>query len=472
MIEKSVDLGIVLILLLGISLFQSIRSARGGNLTAALALLCAIAVIVQRHFLAPWGLLLLFLAVGAVAGWWLACRISMTGIPAMVALQNGMGGMASFLVSFVELMRGANSPATQPGQTAALLGIVVGAATFSGSLVAAGRLSHWLAQKPKVFRHHGRILAGLAVATLLIMILAVPSCSMGVLGVLGTVLICMATALGVVLSIRVGGADMPVLISFLNAGSGLAAALCGLSIGNWLLITAGAIVGVSGMILTQVMCRAMNRNLGSILTGGLAPQSVPASTPTESPAKSAAPAPAISSAPQAEPADPFAQAVDILRSARRIIVVPGYGMALAEAQEEVSRLADRLTGMEREVVFAVHPVAGRMPGHMHVLLAEAEVDYGMIRDLKDINAEFAKTDVALVVGACDVVNPAAMERAGTPISGMPILRVHEAKHVIVCNLDDRPGYSGVENPLYGHSHTIMLLGDAKLTVSRLIEGLA
>ncbi len=470
MTDRLVDLGIVLILLLGITLFQAVRSARFGNFTAALALLCALTVIVSRYSLSPLSVLLFFAAIGTVSGGVLALRVSMVGIPGMVALQNGLGGMASFLVSFVELTRGANPTGAQSGDIAALLGITIGAATFSGSLIAAGRLSRWLAQTPVVLSRHGRILAGVAMIALLLMVTAVWTSNPATLRLLGLALIGVAGMLGVILSLRIGGADMPVLISFLNAGSGVAAAFCGLSIGNWLLIAAGAMVGVSGMILTQVMCQAMNRSLPAVLTGLSLPALSAVPLQNSSPLRAQAD-PVIEPAPPAEVADPFTRALDIIRSAQRIIVVPGYGMALADAQQEISSLADKLTTMGKEVVFAIHPVAGRMPGHMHVLLAEAEVDYGMIRELADVNAEFAQTDLALVVGACDVVNPAAIESTNTPISGMPILKVHEARNVVVCNLDERPGYSGVENPLYHDPRTIMLLGDAKDTVGRLLAGM-
>lgn len=482
MTAKMIDLGIVLVLLLGVVWFRSVRTARLGNLTAALALGCAVVVVLLRHPVSPVAFLVAFALLGTVAGGSLARRISMVGIPAMVALQNGLGGLASFVVSFVELARGANL-AGSSNEIAALLGIIVGAATFSGSLVAAGRLSRWLAQRPTVFRHHSLMLAGLAALALLLMVLALPSSHPLTQQVIGLALIVVAGALGVVLSIRVGGADMPVLISFLNAGSGVAAAFCGLSIGNWLLIAAGAMVGVSGMILTQVMCQAMNRRLANILAGGAALGQLAESLPPADPpspagqeaiteaAPKAGQEPVTEAAATAQSVDPFTRALDLVRSAQRIIIVPGYGMALAEAQEEVSRLADKLSGMGRDVTFAIHPVAGRMPGHMHVLLAEAEVDYGMIRELQDVNPQFAVTDLALIVGACDVVNPAATQRKDTPISGMPILQAHEAKSVIVCNLDDRPGYSGVENPLYQDPKTVLLLGDAKETVGRLLEQL-
>lgn len=466
MTAKIVELAIVCILLAGIALFRSLRTARAGNLTAAGALLCAVAVIAARYSFASPVLLLCFVLVGASAGWSLARRVSMVAIPGMIALQNGLGGLASFIVASVELIRAGHSIGWHPPGVAALLGIGVGAATFSGSLIAAGRLSRVLAQAPIRLPHHDRMLAATAGAALLLMISALYGPLPIMLPLSALALILTAGALGVLLSMRVGGADMPVLISFLNAGSGVAAALCGLSIGNWLLIAAGGTVGVSGMILTQVMCQAMNRRLSSVLTGSVS--SGLAAIPDRMEEATVRASSSAKGDTQAASDDRFAQAAALLRSARRVIIVPGYGMALADAQDEASRLADELIGMGKEIMFAVHAVAGRMPGHMHVLLAEAEVDYTLIRDMNAANPEFAGADVALIVGACDVVNPAAVERTDTPISGMPILRAHEARHIIACNLDDKPGYSGVENPLYRDPRTILLLGDAKETLARLM----
>jgi len=283
-------------------------------------------------------------------------------------------------------------------------------------------------------------------------------------------LLASAIVLGIIFAVRIGGADMPVLISFLNATAGLAAAFCGIAIGNRLLIACGATVAASGSILTHVMCQAMNRGLVNVFAGLRLDSK---SETTSSTVVTAASTPeGDSREPVEERGDPRVRAVSLLGDAQRVIIIPGYGMALAEASEEVVQLGERLSDMGKEILFAIHPVAGRMPGHMHVLLAEAEVDYANLRELKDVNGDFVETDVALIVGACDVVNPAAIERSDTPISGMSILRADEARHVIVCNLDERPGYSGVPNPLYSNAKTVLLLGDAKMTVSTLLQGLS
>jgi len=296
------------------------------------------------------------------------------------------------------------------------------------------------------------------------------------------VLLFLAILLGVLFSIRIGGADMPVLISFLNATAGVAAAFCGAVIQERLLIACGATVAASGSILTHVMCKAMNRSLVNVFAGTRT--SSTDRTKTSSVPRVADNAPAVGAAAQREAAaadevvptataaqPPLEAALEKLRTAKNVVIIPGYGMALAQAQFKVVELARCLERRGVEVKFAIHPVAGRMPGHMNVLLAEAEVEYDKLAEMDAVNPEFKNVDVALIVGSCDVVNPAAIQQADTPISGMPILLAHEAKCAIVCNLDERPGYSGVENPLYQFPSTILLFGDAKITLSGMIEGL-
>jgi NAD(P) transhydrogenase subunit beta len=466
-----IDLGIILLLISGISQFRTPRRARVGNLLAAAALGAAIVVVLVRYSVGSIGLVIVAAVVGAIIGSVIAWRIGMIQIPAMVAFQHGMGGLAALLISYVELTRQGAELLEPVANASALLGMITGAATFSGSLVAAGKLANRLRQIPVRLPRHNLVLVGLVAAILLVAVPAVAVKSVATVSAIGLVL--GSVALGIVFSIRIGGADMPVLISFLNATAGLAASFCGIAVGSRLLVACGATVAASGSILTHVMCVAMNRGLVGVFTGiQPPPSSLPPKVEAQPQPKEKKLLEAGSPDGRGVSSDPFTRALTVLQSAKQIIIIPGYGMALADAQEEVAQLADRLVETGKTVRFAIHPVAGRMPGHMHVLLAEAGVDYGSIAELKDINGDFPQTDLALVVGACDVVNPAALHTTGSPISGMPILRADEARNVIVCNLDDRPGYSGVENPLYGRSHTIMLLGDAKLTVSRLIEGLA
>jgi NAD(P) transhydrogenase subunit beta len=439
-----IDLVVIAVFIAGIAQFRTPRGARRGNITTALAFAAALGLLVSRHTIAePW-VVAVAAVVGGALGLLISARITMTRIPALIALQNGAGGGASLIVSAVELARMDAEAGVLPvafGVAAAL----VGGVALAGSAIAAAKLDGRVDGRPRTAPGHD----------LAILMLVAAAASMGVLllSVTGTqrvaavaILAGAALVLGAALSIRVGGADMPVMISLLNAFSGLAAAFVGVSIANQMLVAAGAMVGSSGTILTLVMAKAMNRSVGAILTG----RQLAASQ----------------AAPPAEPSSAIGEAGP--RPAASVIIVPGYGMALAQAQHEVAALAKRLSAAGKLVRFAVHPVAGRMPGHMHVLLAEADVDYDDLYEMDAINDDFASTDVAIVVGASDVVNPAAITVADTPISGMPILRVHEADAVIVCNLDGRPGYSGVPNPLYDDPKAILLFGDAKDSVTGLI----
>ena len=458
------DLAIVAVFLVGIRLFRDLNTARWGNLLAAVALVGALVLVVTREPLSAPGIVLAALAAGSLAGWAVAMRVNMTQIPAMVALQNGAGGMAAFLVAFVELARGAAS-STNVAEVAGVLGLAVGAVTASGSAVAAGKLAGLARQTPVVLPGHGWLLWGGMAAVLAAGAAASLAAGADAAWLL-SLTITLALALGVVFSIRVGGADMPVLISLLNSLSGLAAALCGMVVENRLLIVCGTTVAASGFILTGAMCRAMNRSLWSVVFEIPRTAAPAGASQTESSSVAVA-SPAESSSQE----PPLARAVEALGESEKVILIPGYGMALAHAQHETARLAERLRSMGKQVRFAVHPIAGRMPGHMHVLLAEAEVDPDAIFDLGEINADFAHTDLAVIIGACDVVNPAAIHVEGTPIAGMPILSAHEARQVLVCNLDDRPGYSGVENPLYKDPKTILLLGDARASLQQLLEAL-
>lgn len=463
------DSAIVLLLVASIWRFRTPRHARTGNLAGAFAMLCAVGIVLHRSPVSEPVIVTAALLIGAVLAWATAMRLNMIHIPAMVAFQNGAGGAAACIVSVVVLTRSADQTATT-GILFGLLGIVTGAATFSGSMIATGKLANLLKQTPVIFPKHDALLVGLIVG----------------IGTLGTVagsaagavfvsvvlgLAALSVLLGIVFSIRIGGADMPVSISFLNATTGLAAAFCGIAVGNRLLAACGALVAASGSILTHAMCRAMNRSLLKVFAG--IKSSVSAEPAARAVEEEVEPRPSNASLEfeKTEQLPPLDLAIKVMNEAGQVVIIPGYGMALAQAQFEVAQLADKLEGMGKEVRFAVHPVAGRMPGHMNVLLAEAEVDYDKLFEMDDINPDFEQTDLALVVGACDVVNPAAIEVEGTPISGMPILRAHEAKHVVVCNLDEKPGYSGVENPLYAAPGTIRLFGDAKTTVSQLLQEL-
>jgi H+-translocating NAD(P) transhydrogenase subunit beta len=467
----AVDLAVLLVFLLGIWRFRDPASARSGSLLVAVALIAGAALVVTRKPLQGPVLVLIALAFGSAAGWLAGGRVTMIRIPAMVAFQNGAGGLAAALVSLVELTRGGEAQVGGIGRMAAILGLVIGGVTFSGSIIASGRLAAWLRQSPTVLPRHWLVIWGLLAATALAATAAMmqsdlPSIPMAV--GLSTLVV----LLGIVVAIRVGGADMPVLISFLNALSGLAAAFCGVAVGSRLLTACGATVAASGFILTHAMCRAMNRSWQSVLFGtasGAVGKEL-ASDVLAEPVGLEAAAPDSTDQPEvSRDISPESAAVQALRSAEKIIIVPGYGLALANAQGPAVQLADWLTKAGKDTKFGIHPIAGRMPGHMHVLLAEADVDPDMLVDLEDINPEFANTDLVVIIGACDVVNPAAIQVEGTPISGMPVLSAHEAKQVLVCNLDLRPGYSGVDNPLYRDSRAILWLGDARQNLAKLLE---
>jgi len=459
------DVAVMLILFLGIWRFREPQTARSGNFLALFALLCAVGVVLVGNPIREPATVVLALCAGGAAGCVVAVRLNMIQIPAMVAFQNGAGGFASFLIAFVELTH-QRSELVPVGQLSGVLGMVIGAATFSGSMVASAKLASVMRQTPVILPHHGWI-----VVSLLVVI-----CGFGVLAVLvagpallyaSLALMVLSLILGLVFALWIGGADMPVLISFLNATTGLAASFCGVVVENRLLLACGATVAASGFILTHAMCQAMNRNLFQLLA---AADWKPAASGSQTSQTSPAPHSSAAAEPQdSEGLSPLARAVEAVRRAKKVIIIPGYGMALAHAQFEVVQLAERLNEMGKEGKFAIHPIAGRMPGHMHVLLAEAEVDPDILFDLREINAEFPETDVALIVGACDVVNPAATSVQGTPISGMPILAAQEAKQVVGCNMDDKPGYSGVANPLYADPKTILVLGDAKTTFGQLLR---
>lgn len=465
------ELTVIAVLILGIWRFRTPAGARFGNLCAAAALLAAGLLVWYRHPVREPATVVLALLVGGGVGTLVAMRVTMLQIPAMVAFQHGAGGIAAFLTALAELTR-TRADLVMAEQLSGVLGILIGATTFSGSMVASGKLSGLMKQTPVVLPQHGPILAMTLSAIVVVGGLAAAA-SGPLLLAAALVLVALSVVLGIVFAIRIGGADMPVLISFLNATAGLAAAFCGVMIENRLLIAGGATVAASGSILTHVMCQAMNRKLSKVLLGADLKPTSP--LPRQPSPAAVVPPEAISAEPlaaaESSPPAPLARAVAALEQAQSVIIIPGYGMALAHAQHEVADLALALQQRGKQVRFAIHPIAGRMPGHMHVLLAEADVDSDLLFDLREINADFAATDLVVIVGACDVVNPAAIHVEGTPISGMPILAAHEAKQVLVCNVDARPGYSGVENPLYQDAKTILMLGDAKATLGELLGAL-
>jgi NAD(P) transhydrogenase subunit beta len=406
-----------------------------------------------------WPLLLVGIAaaVGAAIGAVMAIKYPMTGMPQMVALLNGFGGAASTFVAGAELWnKSTDEPIaawTQFAIATALTGLI-GAVTFWGSLVAFGKLEE-LPQFKKAWTNPNRhwINLGLAVATFLLIwgVCANPSSNL-----LFWLLVIVGSALGVTLTLPIGGADMPVVICLLNSYSGLAAAAAGFVIDNSVLVIAGSLVGASGLILTAIMCQAMNRSLVGVLFGGLGTTAAAnADDVYAGKVKSAS-------------AEEIAM---VLEGAERVVIVPGYGLAVAQAQHAVRELANALEKRGTTVEYAIHPVAGRMPGHMNVLLAEADIPYEKLREMDDINPTFPETDVAIVIGANDVVNPAARTDPKSPIAGMPILDVDKAKTVVVVKRSLSPGFAGIPNPLFAADNTLMYFADGKKAILDLTNAL-
>ena len=455
-----------LLVMVGIALMSKVRYASLGNSLSALAILAGIVFTLLTKenngtpIITAWSLYP-SLIIGTLIGGMFAMRVKMIQMPQLVALLNGLGGGASALVGILSVAGiGETLEATAFSNFTGYLAIGIGLITLVGSLVAAGKLHRILPQKPQVWAFHSMAtVLSLVVMAILILIGTFSQYEgMPIFWLIAGVSI-FSALFGLYFSIRVGGADMPITISLLNSLSGVAGAIAGMAIGDVLLVAVGGIVGASGLLLTQIMCRAMNRSLLSILLGTKKKVAAPAPSSVATPSPAAAPKVEVKKTPG-----------EVLSTAKRVIIVPGYGMALAQAQHEVKHLADALRKGGAEVRFAIHPVAGRMPGHMNVLLAEANVPYDDLFEMEAINDDFAKVDAAIVIGANDVLNPAARNAEGTPIYGMPVLNVDQAPYVVICNYDLKPGYAGVENPLYTREEGVALLtGDAKESLARLME---
>ncbi len=432
-------------------------TARKGNLLSAGAMLMAIVVTLFDHEVVSYGMIAAGLVVGGVAGIVWARIVKMTDMPQMVAVFNGFGGLASWLVAYSEIAL--LSPNFDHFHVVVLvLALLIGGVTFSGSMVAFAKLQGLVGGAPTLFKGQHLLNAILGVAVLALGGLLLTSPGAWPLFILVGII---ALLLGVLLTIPIGGADMPVVISLLNSYSGLAVAMTGLVLSSSVLITVGSLVGAAGLILTKVMCDGMNRSLAHVLFGGFGteaaePGEVPPSTGGEGEPKSAT----------------VDEAVAMLKAAKSVIIVPGYGLAAAQAQHAVREMGDLLAKNGATVKYAIHPVAGRMPGHMNVLLAEANVPYPQLFDMDDINDEFEETDLAIVIGANDVVNPAAKNNPSSPIYGMPVLDVEHSKQVIVLKRSMNPGFAGIENELFLMDNTVMVFGDAKETVNGFVTGLA
>ncbi len=442
----------------GLKQLGSPATARKGNLVAAIAMLIAIVATLLDRQVLNYEMILVAIAIGSIIGAIAAQKVAMTAMPQMVGLFNGLGGAASALVAVGEFWHYFGSTAHAPlsSTITVLLGVLIGGVTLTGSLIAFAKLQGLISGSPILFPAqqivNATLLGGFLVGSVY---LAATAPSEPIFLALTAV----SLILGVMFVIPIGGGDMPVVISLLNSFSGLAASAAGFVVSNNMLIIAGALVGASGIILTVIMCKGMNRSLTNVLfagfgtgEGGGAPAAGGGSTGEK-----------IVRQVGTE------EGAMMLGYARSVVIVPGYGMAVAQAQHAVRELTDQLEKLGVEVKFAIHPVAGRMPGHMNVLLAEANVPYEQLCDMDDINPQFEQTDVALVIGANDVVNPAARTNSASPIYGMPILEVDKAKHAIVIKRSLSTGFAGVDNDLFYHDKTMMLFGSAKDMVAQLVS---
>ena len=443
-----IELGYVLaagLFIYGLKMLGSPATARKGNMISAIGMLVAIVAALLDQGIVDFTFIIGGMIVGGAVGALTARMVAMTSMPEMVALFNGFGGAASLLVGWAALTPDANMFTL----VTIVLTILIGDVTLTGSLIAWGKLSENLGSGAITFTGQQIVnsLVVLGIVASAVMFALEPTNSMWLYLVIGLSLI-----FGIMVVIPIGGADMPVVISLLNSYSGLAACAAGFAIGNNVLIVAGSLVGASGIILTQIMCKAMNRSLSNVLFSGFASVSTEV-TKVEGEIKPIT----------AE------DAYYILEAATNVAIIPGYGMAVAQAQHVVKELYELLEQNGAEVNFGIHPVAGRMPGHMNVLLAEADVPYDQLLEMDEINPRMESVDVAIVIGANDVVNPAAREVESSPIYGMPVINVADARTVFVLKRSMASGFAGIENPLFYKENTRMLFGDAKESIATLVR---
>ncbi|MBA2665697.1 MAG: NAD(P)(+) transhydrogenase (Re/Si-specific) subunit beta [Trueperaceae bacterium] len=440
--------------ILGLKMLGRAETARRGNRVSALGMLVAVVATLAAGGL-DYSWIVVGLVIGAGVGAVAARRVQMTQMPEMVALFNGSGGVASMLVGWAEYLRTPDAEGVTA--FAVVVTVVIGGLCATGSVVAFAKLSERISGAPIRFDRqqvlNAALLALVALAGAWVVFDALAAGGLPLVGLAFALLLLGALALGVLAVIPIGGADMPIVVALLNSYSGLAAAAAGFVIDNNVLVVAGSLVGASGLILTQIMCKAMNRSLANVLFSGFG------SAPT-----------GVAGAEVTGEAKPISaeDAYFVLEAARSVLVVPGYGMAVAQAQHAVKELADQLEAIGAEVRFAIHPVAGRMPGHMNVLLAEANVAYEALVEPDDVNPSMESIDVAIVIGANDVVNPSAKEDPDSPLFGMPIVEVDRARTVFVLKRSMNPGFSGVENALFTRENTRMLFGDAKASITALV----
>ena len=444
-----------MLFILGLKMLGSPETARRGNLVSSSGMFLAIVVTLLDQSIVDFTWIIAGVCIGSLIGFFAATKVKMTAMPEMVALFNGFGGIASLLVGSAEYLSVFNQNSSL--LIAIYLTVLIGGVTFSGSLIAWGKLSETISGKPFLYKGQqivNGLILGVIVLAGLEMIFLQGLFTENQFQILGIICV-LAFALGILIVIPIGGADMPVIIALLNSFSGLAACAAGFVILNNVLIVSGALVGASGLILTNIMCKAMNRSLANVLFSGFG---------------------AVTSSGSVKKADQgevkpinTADAYLILEAASSVLIIPGYGMAVAQAQHSVRELGELLESNGAEVKYAIHPVAGRMPGHMNVLLAEANVSYDVLVEPEDVNPIMETIDVCMVVGANDVVNPDAKENEGSPIYGMPIIEVDRAKTVFVLKRSMASGFAGIQNPLFFKSNTRMLFGDAKESVSSVVS---
>ena len=441
-----------ILFIFGLKLLGSPNTARRGNFVSATGMLIAVVVTLLDQGIVEYQWLALSMLIGAVIGAAASRLVAMTAMPEMVALFNGFGGIASLLVGWAALTIGLASGVVPIFKLVTIfLSILIGGLTFTGSLLAYGKLSERISGRPFVYAGQRFVnsLILLSVIACAVMFIADPANVNWLYIAVGLSLV-----LGIMFVLPIGGGDMPVVISLLNSFSGIAAAAAGFAIENILLIVAGSLVGASGIILTTIMCKAMNRSLANVLFSGFG-------------AVSSSAGPAIEQG-DVKPIS-AEDAYYVLEAASSVVVVPGYGMAVAQAQHVVKELQELLEGNGTEVVYAIHPVAGRMPGHMNVLLAEADIPYDLLLEMDQINPRIETFDVAIVVGANDVVNPAAREVESSPIYGMPVINVDQARTVFILKRSMASGFAGIDNPLFFKENTRMLFGDAKESLGELVK---
>ena len=459
--EKFIDIAYLISaisFIYGLKMLSHPKTARNGNLIASLGMLIAIVTTVYLGTDLDFSKILIAMVIGSIIGAFFAIRVEMTQMPQLVAIFNGFGGGASALVASSEFLK--NSETSMEASIFLIISIVlsvlVGTLTFTGSFIAFGKLQGLITTKPVTFKGQ-QLLNGLLAIILFISAYMIPTYGLNSF----YLIVGLSALLGILLVIPIGGADMPVVISLLNSYSGIAATMTGFvlvqtnpSAGNALIIC-GSLVGASGMILTQIMCKGMNRSLANVIFGAVGGEVESSSEGKQINIKSYS----------------TEEAAMIFDAAEKVIIVPGYGLAVAQAQHAVREIADFLESKGKKVFYAIHPVAGRMPGHMNVLLAEANIPYELLKDLDEINPEFKDCDVALVLGANDVVNPAARSDKGSPIYGMPILNVDESRTVIINKRTMNTGFAGVQNELFGYDNSIMVFGDAKYMLIQLLSDL-